>query len=128
MSPTTVAPEQLTRSSTRGMRSAMEAVTNFPDPWPGGTWRPNHIMQMELIASRAILSLAAKYRVEYLRNFFELNRKSSEESTTPNSPIAYLIPAGQAKDEAVAKVISSLIEQGVEVFRLDKERQLTYGP
>jgi hypothetical protein len=128
MSPTSVAPEQLTRSSTRGMRSAMEAVTNFPDPWQGGTWRPNDIMQMELIASRAILSLASKYRLDYLRNFFELNRKSIEQPVVPNSPIAYLIPAGQAKDEAVAKVISSLIEQGIEVFRLDKEMHLTYGP
>jgi len=128
MSPATVTAEQLTRSSTRGMRSAMEPVTNFPDPWPGGTWRPDHIMQMELIASRAILSLAAKYRFDYLRNFFELNRRSIEQTPTPNSPIAYLIPAGQAKDEAVAKTISSLIDQGVEVYRLDKELHLTYGP
>ncbi|HSE30373.1 MAG TPA: M14 family metallopeptidase [Pyrinomonadaceae bacterium] len=128
MSPTTVAPEQLTRSSTRGMRSATEAVTNFPDPWPGGTWRPKDIMQMELIASRAILSLASKYRRDYLQNFFELNRKAIEEPSAPNSPVAYLIPAGQAKDEAIAKVISSLVEQGVEVFRLDKELHLTYGP
>ena len=128
MTPTTVAPEQLTRSSTRGMRSASEAVTNFPDPWAGGTWRPNDIMQMELIASRAILSLAAKYRVDYLRNFYELNRKSIEQQASANSPIAYLIPAGQAKDEAIAKVVLSLIDQGIEVFRLDKELHLTYGP
>ena len=128
MSPTNVTTEQLSRSSTRGMRSAMEVTTNFPDPWPGGTWRPNDIMQMELIASRSILSIAAKYRQDYLRNFFELNRKSIEQSATPNSPIAYLIPAGQAKDEAVAKVIASLVDQGIEVFRLDKELHLTYGP
>ena len=128
MSPATVTADQLTRSSTRGMRSAAEPVTNFPDPWPGGTWRPNDIMQMELIASRAILSLAAKYRFDYLRNFFELNRKSIEQAPAPNSPIAYLIPAGQAKDEAVAKTISSLIEQGVEIYRLEKELHLTYGP
>ena len=128
MTPSTVAPEQLTRSSTRGMRSAMEATTNFPDPWPGGTWRPSDIMQMELIASRSILSLAAKFRAEYLKNFFELNRKSIDQQPQTNSPIAYVIPAGQGKDEAVAKVISSLIDQGVEVYRLDKELHLTYGP
>jgi hypothetical protein len=128
MTPSTVAPEQLTRSSTRGMRSAMEATTNFPDPWPGGTWRPIDIMQMELIASRSLLSLAAKFRAEYLKNFFELNRKSIDQQPQTNSPIAYVIPAGQGKDEAVAKVISSLIDQGVEVYRLDKELHLTYGP
>src|SRR6185436_17184030 len=36
-------------------------------------------------------------------------------------PQAYLIPAGQARDEAVAKLIGALIDQGVEVFRLDRE-------
>jgi hypothetical protein len=128
MTPSTVAPEQLTRSSTRGMRSAMEAVTNFPDPWPGGTWRPSDIMQMELIASRAILSLASKYRSDYLRNFFDLNRKAIEQPPAGNSPIAYLIPAGQAKDEAVSKTIASLVDQGIEVFRLEKELHVTYGP
>ena len=128
MTPSTVAPEQLTRSSTRGMRSAMEATTNFPDPWPGGTWRPSDIMGMELIASRSILSLAAKLRSEYLKNFFDLNRKAIEQTSPPNSPIAYVIPAGQGKDEAVAKTISSLIDQGIEVFRLDQELHLSYGP
>ncbi|HEV7843238.1 MAG TPA: M14 metallopeptidase family protein, partial [Pyrinomonadaceae bacterium] len=50
MSPANVTRDQLTRSNTRGMRSATEAVTNFPEPWPGGAWHPRDIMQMELIA------------------------------------------------------------------------------
>ncbi|HKE57648.1 MAG TPA: M14 metallopeptidase family protein, partial [Pyrinomonadaceae bacterium] len=62
MSPTTVTADQLARSSTRGMRSAMETTTNFPDLWPGGTWRPRNIMDMELMAARSVLSIAAKYR------------------------------------------------------------------
>lgn len=128
MTPTTVAAEQLARSRTRGMTNATQATTNFPDPWPGGNWRPIDIMRMELIAARSILSMAAKFRSEYLRNFFELNRGAIEYSAPSNSPIAYLIPAGQGKDEAVAKLISALIDQGVEVFRMDKELHLTYGP
>lgn len=128
MTPSTVSPEQLTRSSTRGMRSAGEASTNFPDPWAGGTWRPRDIMDMELISSRAVLSMAAKFRVSYLENFYELGRKSVEQPTKPDQPIAYLIPAGQARDEAVAKLIGSLINQGVEVYRLDHELHMTFGP
>jgi len=129
MSPSTVGVEQLTRSNTRGMRSALETTTNFPDPWPGGTWRPVDIMRMELISSRSILAMAAKFRTDFLRNFFELNRNAIEQSEqAANTPIAYLIPAGQAKDEAVAKLIASLIDQGIEVFRMDKELHLTYGP
>jgi hypothetical protein len=121
MSPATVTTEQLARSSTRGMRSATESSTNFPDPWPAGEWRPRDIMSMEMISARSILEMAAKFRGEYLRNFYELGRTNIESPGGKGEPQAYLIPAGQARDEAVAKLIGSLIDQGVEVFRLDRE-------
>ena len=120
MTPSTVTTEQLARSSTRGMRSAIEATTNFPDPWPAGEWHPRDIMAMEMISARSILEMASKFRSEYLRNFCELGRTSIE-SSNKDEPQAYLIPAGQARDESVAKLIGSLIDQGVEVFRLDRE-------
>ena len=121
MSPATVTNEQLARSSTRGMRSATEATTNFPDPWPAGDWHPRNIMAMEMIAARSILSMASKFRTEYLRNFYELGRKNSESPKNKGDVVAYLIPAGQARDEAVAKMVGSLVDQGIEVFRLDQE-------
>ena len=120
MSPSNVTREQLSRSSTRGMRNAMETVTNFPDPWPGGAWHPRDIMQMELIACHSVLSLAANYRADYLKNFYELG-KASLSPIAESEPIAYLIPAGQGRDENVAKMIGALVEQGVEVYRLDRE-------
>src|SRR4029453_2856986 len=128
MTPTTVTTEQLARSSTRGMRNATEAVTNFPDPWAGGAWRPRDIMSMEVIAARSVLSMATKFRADYLRNFFELGRNCVERPIKPDDPIAYLVPAGQGRDEAVAKMVGLLIEQGVEVFRLEQELHVTYGP
>src|SRR4029453_1383309 len=121
MTPSTVTNEKLTRSSTRGMRNATEATTNFPDPWPAGQWRPRDIMDMEMIAARSILEMASKFRGEYLRNFYELGRKNIESTDRKGEPQAYIIPAGQARDEAVAKRVGSLIAQGVEVFRLDRE-------
>jgi len=128
MSPAAVTNEQLTTSSTRGMRSATEATTNFPDPWLGSTWHPRNIMDMELIAARGILSLAAKYRTTYLRNFFELGKKAIEQPVAANKPIAYLIPAGLSREEAVAKLVTCLVDQGLEVFRLDNELHVSYGP
>src|SRR6185369_14673378 len=121
MTPSTVTAEQLARSSTRGMRNATEVTTNFPDPWPAGEWRPRDIMAMEMISSRSILEMASKFRNEYLHNFYELGRKNIESTTNKDEPQAYLIPAGQARDESVAKLIGSLVDQGVEVFRLDRE-------
>jgi len=120
MSPSNVTREQLARSSTRGMGSAMEATTNFPNPWPGGAWRPHDIMEMELIACHSVLSLASNYRADYLRNFYELGKAGLAPPTSAD-PIAYLIPAGQGRDENLAKMIGTLVEQGVEVYRLDKE-------
>src|SRR5436190_5433168 len=128
MSPANITVDQLARSSTRGMRNATEALTNFPDPWQAGTWRPRNILDMEMIAARGILSMAAKYRTTYLRNFYELGRKNIDEPAKQDQPIAYLIPAGLSRDESLAKLIGSLIDQGVEVYRLDSELHLTYGP
>jgi hypothetical protein len=126
MSPSDVKPDQLTRSSTRGMRSAMEVSTNFPNPWPGGAWHPRDIMQMELIASHAALSLAANYRADYLRNFYELGRENLA-PIKAGEPFGYVIWAGQGRDENVAKLVGALVEQGVEVYRLDKELHGRHG-
>jgi len=128
MTSATVTPEQLARSTTRGMRNGIDAATNFPDPWPAGTWRPRDIMDMEMIASRAILSMAAKFRADYLRNFYELGRKNIAPTENKGDTIAYLIPAGQARDEAVAKMVGTLIDQGVDVWRLDRELHVVLSP
>src|SRR3977135_176849 len=102
------------------MRAALDVTTNFPEPWPGGLWRPRDIMQMELIACHSVLSLAANYRADYLRNFYELG-KAGLSSTANSGAIGYLLPRGQGRDENVAKMIGTLVEQGIEVYRLDKE-------
>jgi hypothetical protein len=123
MTPINVTREQLARSSTRGMDSALPSSpqTNFPDPWQGGTWRARDIMRMELISSRAVLSLAAKYRARYLRNFFELGQRALTLANEKGAPLAYVVPPGQGRDESVAKMIGALVAQGVEVYRLEHE-------
>ncbi|HYN86487.1 MAG TPA: M14 metallopeptidase family protein, partial [Pyrinomonadaceae bacterium] len=124
--PVRVKREDLERASTRGMASALRPGINFPDPWPGGLWRPRDIMDLEMSAARSVLSLAAKYRQRYLRNFFELGRAQVEGGRERgDSEVAYVIPAGQGKDENVAKLVGALVEQGIEVHRMDRELHLT---
>jgi hypothetical protein len=127
MSPTTITREQLQKSNTRGMPSALTPATNFPDPWQGGVWRARDILNMEMTATRSVLSLAAKYRESYLRNFYQLGQNAVNMPTERDLPMAYLIPAGQGNDENVAKMIGALIEQGVEVHRLEQELHGKYG-
>jgi len=126
MTPSNVTREQLSRSGTRGMRTALDVTTNFPNPWPGGAWHPRDIMQMEMIACHSVLSLAANYRADYLSNFYELG-KAGLSSSAEGEPVGYLIPAGQGRDENVAKMIGALVEQGVEVHRLDRELHAVSG-
>ena len=132
MTPVKVTPEQLRRSSVRGMPTALpdSPTTNFPDPWPGGEWRPRDIMGLELTASREVLSMAAKYRERYLRNFYDLGVRALDwpraaDGDHGDDVLAYVIPAGQGKDEAVAKLVTLLVGQGVEVHRMDAELHLT---
>ena len=133
MTPARVTREQLAKSTSRGMPSALQSATNFPDPWPGGEWRARDIRDMELVAARSVLSLASKYRERYLRNFYELGRRAldwppkgdTDASAPDDAPLAYLIPAGQGRDENVSKLISALVEQGVEVQRMDRELHIT---
>ncbi|MDQ3907093.1 MAG: M14 family metallopeptidase, partial [Acidobacteriota bacterium] len=123
MTPANVTREQLARTATRGLDTALPASpqTNFPDPWPGGTWRARDIMRIELISARAVLSMAAKYRARYLRNFYELGRRQLELAGAKDAPVAYVVPPGQGRDESVAKMIGALVAQGVEVYRLERE-------
>jgi len=127
MTPVRVTPEQLARTNSRGMPSALQPATNFPDPWPGGLWRPRDIMRLEMLAARSVLSMAAKHRERYLRNFYELGRRAldwppkSAAAPGDEPTLAFLIPPGQGRDEAVAKMIGALVEQGVEVQRLERE-------
>jgi hypothetical protein len=122
MSPVEVTREQLARNSSRGMPSALQSATNFPDPWPGGTWRPRDILGIEMTASRAVLSMAAKYRERYLRNFYELGRAAVSDVQGNEATAAYRIPKGQRNDENLAKLIGALVAQGVEVYRVERER------
>ena len=121
MTPVNVTRAELAQGSARGIFSLLQPAINFPDPWPGGRWRPRDIMNMEMTAARSVLWMASRHRGEYLRNFYELGRANALATQAPGEPVAYLIPAGQGNDEGVAKMIDALVMQGVEVHRLDRE-------
>jgi hypothetical protein len=120
MSPVTITKERLQRSNpARGLRSPLETATNHPDAWEGGVWRPADIARIEMIASRALLELAAKFRPRYLRNFYELGKQNLERR--PDEPQAFVIGAGQSNPETVARLLEILMWQGVEVYQMREE-------
>ncbi|CAN5594719.1 hypothetical protein BH18ACI3_BH18ACI3_15260 [soil metagenome] len=120
MSPVTITREQLKRNRpSRGLESPLAVDTAHPDAWEPGIWRPRDIAEIEMTASRALLSLAAKYRARYLQNFYELNSHSLKPDA--DVPQAYVVMAGQPRAETVARFLEILMWQGIEVHEMRSE-------
>ncbi|MBX3243337.1 MAG: hypothetical protein KF685_02580 [Acidobacteria bacterium] len=120
MTPMEVPNERLKATGpARGLPSPLERAINLPDPWEGGTWRPADIANIEMIASRSTLGLAAKYRTRYLRNFYNLNKAGLERD--PNEPQAYVLTAGQPNTETIARFLDILMWHGIEVYEMTHE-------
>lgn len=127
MSPATVKKEDLARSrNTRGLPNLLETATNFPDTWEGGLWRPADIANIEMTASRALLSLAAKYRPRYLRNFYDYGKANLAKQ--PDEPQAFIVGAGQPNHEAVARFLEILMAQGIEAYYMTRELWVKMEP
>ncbi len=86
--------------------------TNFPNPWPGGTWRLRDIMDYERIVSDAILETCAERRADFLRNALERARAAIA-VWSPRD--AFRIPAGQRDAAGAARLAALLAEHGVEL-------------
>lgn len=103
------------RGHTRGLPK-YERRVNFPNPWPGGTWRLRDIIDYELIAAEALVKLASEQREDYVRNFVAMGRRAIETGKT-KGPYAFVIPAGQGDVGAVERLVDVLRVGRVEVGR-----------
>ncbi|HVF30750.1 MAG TPA: M14 family metallopeptidase [Pyrinomonadaceae bacterium] len=120
MTPVTITREQMQRNPpARGLPSPLATDTAHPDAWEGGQWRPRDIAEIEMTASRALLSLAAKYRPRYLRNFHDISKANLKHD--PNVPQAYVVMAGQPRAETVSRFLEILMWQGIEVYEMTNE-------
>ena len=109
-SPMTLKPEDL-QGHSRGL-PRYERRVNFPNPWPGGTWRLRDIMDYELIAAEALVKLASDQRAEYVRNYVALGRKAIAAGS--QAPYGYRVSAGR-DPEASRRLLEALRWGGVEM-------------
>ncbi len=93
---------------------------NFPNPWPGGWWRPRDIVDYELIASNSLLETCSRYRAEILRAFYEMGREEVRRGGR-GDPYAYVIPAAQRDPAAARRLIEILRENGLEAVRAEED-------
>jgi hypothetical protein len=86
--------------------------TNFPNPWPGGTWRLRDIMDYERIVSDAILETCAERRADLLRNALT---RARDAIATFDATDAFRIPVDQRDAAGAARLAGLLAEHGVEL-------------
>ena len=125
MSPVVITAEKMRQNrSARGLNSPLETATNFPQVWQPKEWGAGDIAALEMSASRSILQMAAKFRRNYLSNFYELNRAALQSNANPNQPQAYIINAGQGREETVSRFVEILLAQGVDIHRMKRELKI----
>jgi hypothetical protein len=86
--------------------------TNFPNPWPGGTWRLRDVMDYERIVSDAILETCADRRTDFLENALV---RAQDAVATFASGDAYRIPAHQRDPASALRLAALMAEHAVEV-------------
>ena len=122
-SPIDVTPDEL-QGGAKGLINYEQQI-NFPNPWPGGTWRLRDIMDYELIVSSAALETVTKYREELLRGVATMAMQAVEAA---NPQVCWRIPMEDQRDPVtVARLVALLLEHGVEV-RLNSEAKVFLVP
>jgi hypothetical protein len=112
--PITIAAADL-RGGQKGLPEYKPQI-NFPDPWPGGTWRLRDIVDYDLSAARGLLQAVAAYRQQVVENFYEMGRRAVE-AGEHGGPFAFIIPPEQHDPRAAAKLEELLLQGSIEIYR-----------
>ena len=107
--PITLKPGQL-RSIRR--EDPLKPSWNHPMPWKGGEWSLSDIVDYDFAAVMACLDNAARYRGEWVRNFYRVGKRAVTR-TTP--PFAYVLPPNQRDPKAANELLDVLDTAAVEV-------------
>jgi len=114
--PTNVSFDRL--RGTRG-RPEYKPQMTMPRLWQGGVWRLRDIVEQQIVASKAVLELGARYRETMLRNMV-LKAKGNTELGLDQPPYAYIIPRDQHDFLTAVKLVRTFQMNGVEVHALNR--------
>ncbi len=97
------------------------ASWNFPKPWPGGRWTLRDIVDYQTAGALALLTHAAKYREQHLRNFYEVSKRAV---AAKDLPYAIILPEPElppSLQDAVARLKTGM-KQTANSTGTDKEK------
>jgi hypothetical protein len=90
-----------------------ETAWNDPAPWPGGSWSLTDILDYMEAGALGLLRAAAPSREAWLENFVSVGERAV--SGWPAWPAAWVVPAHQGNEPAVAELTRILRTAQVEV-------------
>ncbi|MFC1476966.1 M14 family zinc carboxypeptidase [candidate division KSB1 bacterium] len=118
--PIYILPDQL--RGTRG-RPEYKPQMTMPRLWPGGWWRLRDIVEQQIISSKAVLELGARYRETLLRNMVR-KAQGNIDRGEDGAPYAYIIPRDQHDFPTAVKLVRTFQWNGVEVHELNEPYQV----
>ncbi|MFN0059020.1 MAG: M14 family metallopeptidase [Planctomycetota bacterium] len=98
----------------RDIETGYRPSNRFPLPWPGGWWRVGDIAKYELAAARSLLASVAREPRTYLQITLDAATEAAREKAD-DPPFAWLLTPDIRDRNALARLLNSLIESGVEV-------------
>lgn len=88
----------------------------FVDPWMGGEWTLEDIVEYQMISAISFLEQAARFREHYVLGRWQMASETIAKGEA-EGPGAYVIPFDQADPVTAAEMVDALILQGIEVHR-----------
>lgn len=107
-------PVEITAADIESAGDNLSAATwNHPVPWPGGRWSLADIVDYMESGALSLLNRAVASRQAWLENFVRVGERAV--AGWPDWPRAWIIPAGQGNEGAVAELVRILRTGGVEL-------------
>lgn len=102
--------------STEIPKSYYEKRMEFPDPWPGGWWRLQDLVDYELTLSLSLIKTAYFHKEDFLYNSYKMCKASIENGKNGN-PFAFVIPKKQFDYPTALRLLDILMFGGVEIHQ-----------
>jgi len=93
--------------------------TEYPRPWLGGRWTLRDIVDYQLIATQALLETTADLRETLVRQVYDVNRSTVEDSRIGDVRHILIPVEGQHDPREVVHLVDRLMLGGVEVNRAE---------
>jgi hypothetical protein len=121
-SPVYIEPEEVRSPTSRTNDERMFS----PNPWEGGWWRLQDIVDYDYYATLSVLNTAAANARELLFNSYKMAADNIKKGKT-HSPFAYVIPKKQWDPMTAEKYVRALRRSNIKIYKLTAPLKVGVG-